>query len=193
MMSPVEPVASEPRIFVGQVPTDKTEEDLFQLFLPFGRIRNLHLIREGPEGKSRGCAMVLFDRWSEAEAAIEAHDGKTVLDGRTLVVKVASPRRQPSETGIAPKKLFIGQVLCSVSCFVIAHLYSAILCGLLQLAGLHATCSTLHALIKTRYSHTEAAFCEPVLFTLLQQSPFLSFLSVLPRYHHGPYLRACGF
>ncbi|KAK9851890.1 hypothetical protein WJX84_005735 [Apatococcus fuscideae] len=110
MMSSVEPVASEPRIFVGQVPTDKTEEDLFQLFLPFGRIRNLHLIREGPDGKSRGCAMVLFDRWSEAEAAIEAHDGKTVLDGRTLVVKVASPRRQPSETGIAPKKLFIGQV-----------------------------------------------------------------------------------
>ena len=110
MLSSVEPVASEPRIFVGQVPTDKTEEDLFQLFLPFGRIRNLHLIREGPEGKSRGCAMVLFDRWSEAEAAIEAHDGKTVLDGRTLVVKVASPRRQPSETGIAPKKLFIGQV-----------------------------------------------------------------------------------
>ena len=112
-----EPVASEPRLFVGQVPTDKTAEDLAPLFEPFGVIKNLHLVK-GPDGKSRGCAMVLYEKWSQAEAAMEAHDGKTVLEGgknRPLVVHFANPRKAnpaglPPEQGVAPKKVFVGQV-----------------------------------------------------------------------------------
>lgn len=117
-MANAEPVASEPRLFVGQVPTDKTAEDLIPLFEGFGVIKNLHLVK-GPDGKSRGCAMVLFDRWSSAEAAMEKHDGKTVLDGgkgRALVVHFANPRKagptgMAPEQGVAPKKIFVGQVL----------------------------------------------------------------------------------
>ncbi|KAL0037421.1 hypothetical protein WJX79_007127 [Trebouxia sp. C0005] len=116
-MANAEPVASEPRLFVGQVPTDKTAEDLIPLFESFGVIKNLHLVK-GPDGKSRGCAMVLFDRWSSAEAAMEKHDGKTVLDGgkgRALVVHFANPRKagptgMAPEQGVAPKKIFVGQV-----------------------------------------------------------------------------------
>lgn len=119
-MANAEPVASEPRLFVGQVPTDKTAEDLIPLFESFGVIKNLHLVK-GPDGKSRGCAMVLFDRWSSAEAAMEKHDGKTVLDGgkgRALVVHFANPRKagptgMAPEQGVAPKKIFVGQVLLS--------------------------------------------------------------------------------
>lgn len=117
-MANAEPVASEPRLFVGQVPTDKTAEDLIPLFEGFGVIKNLHLVK-GPDGKSRGCAMVLFDRWSSAEAAMEKHDGKTVLDGgkgRALVVHFANPRKagptgMAPEQGVAPKKIFVGQVV----------------------------------------------------------------------------------
>ena len=116
-MANAEPVASEPRLFVGQVPTDKTAEDLIPLFESFGVIKNLHLVK-GPDGKSRGCAMVLFDRWSSAEAAMENHDGKTILDGgkgRALVVHFANPRKagptgMAPEQGVAPKKIFVGQV-----------------------------------------------------------------------------------
>ena len=116
-MANAEPVASEPRLFVGQVPTDKTAEDLIPLFESFGVIKNLLLVK-GPDGKSRGCAMVLFDRWSSAEAAMEKHDGKTVLDGgkgRALVVHFANPRKagptgMAPEQGVAPKKIFVGQV-----------------------------------------------------------------------------------
>ena len=60
------------------MPTDKSAEDLLPLFADFGNIRNLHLVK-GPDGKSRGGAMVLCERWSQAEAAVEAHDGKAVL------------------------------------------------------------------------------------------------------------------
>ena len=122
-MANAEPVASEPRLFVGQVPTDKTAEDLIPLFEGFGVIKNLHLVK-GPDGKSRGCAMVLFDRWSSAEAAMEKHDGKTVLDGgkgRALVVHFANPRKagptgMAPEQGVAPKKIFVGQVCGLLGC-----------------------------------------------------------------------------
>ena len=59
---------------------------------------------------------MLYQRWSQAEAAAEALNGKTgQLLGQTrpLVVHFANPRRNPSgpsEPGIAPRKLFIGQV-----------------------------------------------------------------------------------
>lgn len=61
--------------------------------------------------------MVLFSRWAEAEAACSL-DGSVVLESggqsKPLVVHFANPRRappgQPAEPGIAPRKLFVGQV-----------------------------------------------------------------------------------
>lgn len=58
----VEAVASEPRLFVGQVPVDKAAEDLMPLFQPYGKIRALHVVK-GPDGRSRGCALVSFERF----------------------------------------------------------------------------------------------------------------------------------
>lgn len=101
----------------AKVPSDVREEDLWPLFTPFGTVRNLHLLK-GSDGKPRGCAMVLFQRWSQAEAAAEALDGQLCLETggqrKPLVVHFANPRRappgQPAEPGIAPRKLFVGQV-----------------------------------------------------------------------------------
>ena len=110
-------VAGLPRLFVGQVPTDKHEQDLLPLFAPFGQVEKITLVK-GPDNKSRGCAMVQYERWAEAEAALEAINGTAPLDGnkgRPLVVNFANPRRatgggQGSEPAIAPRKLFVGQV-----------------------------------------------------------------------------------
>ena len=99
----------------GQIPSGIREEQLWGLFSPYGVIRNLHLLK-GFDSKPRGCAMVLFARWSQAESAAEALNGKTgQLLGQTrpLVVHFANPRRSPQgppEPGIAPRKLFVGQV-----------------------------------------------------------------------------------
>ena len=100
-----------------QVPAETTEQALWALFTPFGTVRNLHLLK-GSDGKPRGCAMVLFQRWAQAEAAAEALDGAVALESggqsKPLVVHFANPRRappgQPAEPGIAPRKLFVGQV-----------------------------------------------------------------------------------
>jgi RNA recognition motif. (a.k.a. RRM, RBD, or RNP domain) len=61
-------VASEPRLFVGQIPIDASVDDLAQLFAPFAArgLRSLNLVKR-PDGVSKGCAMVLFERWAEGE------------------------------------------------------------------------------------------------------------------------------
>ena len=68
------------------------------------------------------CDAVLFAKWGEAEAAAEMLEGTTRLSGgqgRPLVVHFANPRKmppgQPPEGGLAPKKLFVGQVHNSLS------------------------------------------------------------------------------
>ena len=64
---------------------------------------------------------VLYTRWAQAEAAAEALDGAAALtggQGRPLVVHFANPRKPPpglpAEPGLAPRKLFVGQVHSSV-------------------------------------------------------------------------------
>ncbi len=65
------------------------------------------------------CALLLLSpslTWCPAaEAAQEAHNGRTRLNGsRPLVVTFANPKRirlgEPPEPAIAPRKLFVGQV-----------------------------------------------------------------------------------
>lgn len=121
--SPQEPqaVAGVPRLFVGQVPTDKSEADLAPIFASFGSVEKVTLVR-GPEGRSKGCAMVQFAKWAEAEAAMEAVNGTSPLEGgkgRPLVVHFANPRRAggggaggggAAEAAIAPRKVFVGQI-----------------------------------------------------------------------------------
>ncbi len=62
---------------------------------------------------------VLYTRWTQAEAAAEVLDGAAALtggQGRPLVVHFANPRKPPpglpAEPGLAPRKLFVGQVAC---------------------------------------------------------------------------------
>jgi RNA recognition motif-containing protein len=88
---PEEVVANKPRLFVGAIGS-ATEDELLSIFSPFGVVRALNIVRRG-DGTSQGCAMIQFDRWSEAEAALEAVDGSTALQfrahaSRPLVCKV---------------------------------------------------------------------------------------------------------
>lgn len=111
-------VAGLPRLFVGQIPIDKDEHDLMPLFSTYGNVEKIKVVR-ALDGKSKGCAMVQFLRWTEAEAALEAINGTSPFDDavhRPLLVRFANPRRNgaltlgSNESAIAPRKLFVGQV-----------------------------------------------------------------------------------
>jgi RNA recognition motif-containing protein len=111
-------VAGVPRLFVGQVPLSKHEQDLLPLFSKYGPVDKITLVR-GSDSKSRGCCMVQFKKWADAEAAMENLNGvcpfeDQALKARPLFVQFANPRRtnghMNGELAIAAKKLFVGQV-----------------------------------------------------------------------------------
>lgn len=80
----------------------------------YGPLRSAALLKHQDSGKSKGCAMVLFESWADAESAVAAENGTstTLTAPRAAVVKFADPQRNEHGVlcGVTPKKLFIGQV-----------------------------------------------------------------------------------
>jgi RNA recognition motif-containing protein len=111
-----ESVHPEPKLFVGQVPADTTEPAMRALFEPHGAIKALSVPRNGNTNQSRRFAMVTFEKWAAAERAVQAtHQSKALGGDNPLVVRFADPPKPAAGSGevikgIAPKKLFVGQV-----------------------------------------------------------------------------------
>jgi hypothetical protein len=113
-----DPVCAEPKLFVGGLRFDATQDDVSALFAKHGPLRTCVLLKHADTGRSKGCAMVAYEKWAHAETAAEAENGGAELagEGRTLIVKFADPSRRAEDgrvVGVTPKKLFVGQV-----CFV---------------------------------------------------------------------------
>ena len=79
------------KIYIGNLSFDTTEESLRQTFESYGEITDLNVIMDRDTGRPRGFAFIEMSSQSEAQAAIEALDGKE-LDGRTLKVNEARQR-----------------------------------------------------------------------------------------------------
>lgn len=85
--------ADSRKIFVGQLPRAVTEEELVSLFAVFGPIENVTVLRAGAR-----CGFVTFCSRSHALNAVDQmHGAEPYGDGRQLVVRLASSRRQPHE------------------------------------------------------------------------------------------------
>jgi len=78
-------------IYVGNLSSDVTEEELQEEFKPFGEVTSVNIIKDKYSGQSRGFGFVEMPSKSEAEAAIAGLKGKTLKD-RTLDVNEARPR-----------------------------------------------------------------------------------------------------
>ncbi|XP_065337346.1 CUGBP Elav-like family member 6 isoform X5 [Cloeon dipterum] len=96
----VKPAESENRgeerkLFVGMLSKQQTEEDVRQLFTPFGTIEECTILR-GPDGASKGCAFVKFGSHQEAQAAITNLHGSQTMPGASssLVVKFADTEKE---------------------------------------------------------------------------------------------------
>ncbi len=84
-------------IFVGNLPFRAEQEDIIELFAPFGEVANCALPLERDTGRKRGFAFVeMADEPSEA-AAIDALQGAEMM-GRPLRINKAEPR------GSAPRR-----------------------------------------------------------------------------------------
>ncbi len=85
-------------IFVGNLPFRAEQEDVIELFSPFGEVSNCALPLERDTGRKRGFAFVeMADEAAEA-AAIEALQGAEMM-GRPLRINKAEPRGSSPRRG----------------------------------------------------------------------------------------------
>ena len=78
-------------IYVGNLPYTITETDLQEAFGAFGQVESVNIIKDKYSGESKGFGFVEMPTKDEAQAAIEALNGKE-FKGRTLNVNEARPR-----------------------------------------------------------------------------------------------------
>ena len=84
-------------IFVGNLPFRAEQEDVAELFSPFGEIVNCALPLERDTGRKRGFAFVEMADSDAEDRAIEALQGAELM-GRPLRINKAEPR------GAAPRR-----------------------------------------------------------------------------------------
>ncbi|MFP4056490.1 MAG: RNA recognition motif domain-containing protein [Candidatus Brocadiia bacterium] len=78
-------------IYVGNLPYSVTDDQLRELFEPYGEVRSAKVIMDRVSGRSRGFGFVEMFNDNEASAAIEGLNGND-MEGRSLTVNVARPR-----------------------------------------------------------------------------------------------------
>ena len=85
-------------IFVGNLAWTTTEEDLAQLFEPFGTVEQARIATDRDTGRSRGFGFVEMPDDTEAQAAIDELHGSSI-GGRPLTVNAARPREERRPQG----------------------------------------------------------------------------------------------
>jgi len=85
-------------IYVGNLAYGVTEEDLKREFGAYGEVASANVIRDQYSDRSKGFGFVEMPQASEAQAAINALNGKD-LQGRNLNVNEAKPRADKNRGG----------------------------------------------------------------------------------------------
>jgi len=85
-------------IYVGNLASDVTEEDLTNLFSPFGQVKEVKIIRDMFSQDSRGFGFVEMPGQTDAQNAIKDLNNQN-LKGKNIVVNEARPRRSGDNRG----------------------------------------------------------------------------------------------
>lgn len=86
------------KLYVGNLSFDASEDELRQLFEPYGAVESAKLATDRDTGRTRGFGFVEMTNNNEAEAAIAALNGSEV-GGRALIVNEARPKTSGSGRG----------------------------------------------------------------------------------------------
>ena len=79
------------KLYVGNLSYGVTDGDLEQLFAAHGTVQSAQVIMDRDTGRSKGFGFVEMGSDQEAQAAIQALNGKEV-EGRALTVNEARPK-----------------------------------------------------------------------------------------------------
>lgn len=80
-------------IYVGNLDFKVDENDLRELFEPYGEVSSARVITDKYRGRSKGFGFVEMENEAEAKAAIDELNGST-HENREIVVNEARPKRE---------------------------------------------------------------------------------------------------
>jgi cold-inducible RNA-binding protein len=83
------------KLYVGNLAYGVSNTDLENMFTPHGTVQSAQVIMDRDTGRSKGFGFVEMGNNNEAQAAIDALNGKET-DGRALTVNEARPREERS-------------------------------------------------------------------------------------------------
>ena len=86
------------KLYVGNLPYGVADGDLQRLFEPHGTVESAQVIMDRDTGRSKGFGFVEMGSDQEAQAAIQALNGKEV-EGRALTVNEARPKTEGGGRG----------------------------------------------------------------------------------------------
>jgi cold-inducible RNA-binding protein len=81
------------KLYVGNLTYEVTDSDLSKLFGAHGTVESAQVIMDRDTGRSKGFGFVEMKADQEAQAAIDALNGKEV-NGRALTVNEARPKTE---------------------------------------------------------------------------------------------------
>ncbi len=79
------------KLYVGNLPYSASEDDLRNLFSPYGKVNSVAIITDRDTGRSKGFGFVEFGDDNEAKNAIAGLSGQE-YGGRALTVNEARPK-----------------------------------------------------------------------------------------------------
>ena len=79
-------------IYVGNLALNVTEDDLKEIFDPFGEVDSVKIIKDRYSGESRGFGFVEMPSGGDGQAAIQSINGKE-LKGLKIKVNEARPQK----------------------------------------------------------------------------------------------------
>src|ERR1041384_6725650 len=86
------------KIYIGGLPYQTNEEQLSQIFSPYGEVASVKVITDRETGRSKGFGFVEMNDNEAAKKAIEELN-EAELGGRTITVNEARPMEQRSGGG----------------------------------------------------------------------------------------------
>eukprot|EP00747_Dinoflagellata_sp_TGD_P163911 gnl/TRDRNA2_/TRDRNA2_183123_c0_seq1.p1 gnl/TRDRNA2_/TRDRNA2_183123_c0~~gnl/TRDRNA2_/TRDRNA2_183123_c0_seq1.p1 ORF type:complete len:158 (+),score=36.39 gnl/TRDRNA2_/TRDRNA2_183123_c0_seq1:84-557(+) len=93
-------------LFVGGLPSDTTDLDMYNIFAPFGAIapRGATAMKDKENAsKCTGIGFVNYMEVAHAQHAIQKLNGTMMSDGSTLSVKIKGPSKKDKDKAPAPK------------------------------------------------------------------------------------------
>ena len=95
-------------IFVGNLAFNVTEDELKKLFLDYGEVESLNIVKDKYTSESRGFAFVKMPNDEEAQKAVDSLDG-SALNGRNIRANKAYPRKDGERKNFKKTDTTIGE------------------------------------------------------------------------------------